>query len=60
MPYLTFNDLTAKTFSNARNLNESIATRNFRERVVFLSYRREDREWVNDIVRFLKDIGVNV
>lgn len=60
MAYLTFNDLSSRTFSRASNLNESIKTRSYSDVNVFLSYRREDRIWVDGIVRFLKGLGVNV
>src|SRR5437762_1815674 len=59
MAYLTFDNLTASAFSKASNLNESISAVTERT-LVFLSYRREDRKWVDPIVRFLKRIGVSV
>lgn len=60
MAYLTFNSISSKTFSKAEVLNESIRSRSYNEKIVFLSYRREDRQWVEGIVRFLKGIGVTI
>lgn len=60
MPYLTFNNLTSRTFSKAASLNESISTRTYLEKRVFLSYRRIDKEYVDGVVRFLKQMGVSV
>jgi hypothetical protein len=60
MAFLTFNDLSSRTFSRASALNESIRAKSYSDINVFLSYRREDRVWVDGIVRFLKSVGVSV
>jgi|SRR2546428_10748468 len=60
MAYLTFNSLTQKTFLKAESINEDFTFRSNYQKSVFLSYRREDRQWVKDIVKFLKQFGVNV
>jgi hypothetical protein len=60
MPYLTFDNLSIRTFSTSTVLNESIKSRTYRETEVFLSYRREDKDWVNGIVRFLKGFDISV
>lgn len=60
MAYLTFNNLSNQSFIKATSLSENINNRTFREKMVFLSYRREDRNHVVGIVRFLKSIGVPV
>ena len=59
MAYLTFDSLTSRTFSKATILNESISD-DVENIFVFLSYRREDRKWVDPIVRLLKRVGVSV
>lgn len=60
MAYLTFDNLSTRTFSKAQNLNENLSTRSFLEKKVFLSYRRKDRLYVDNVVRFLKQIGMSV
>jgi len=60
MAYLTFNDLSAKNYTRASSLNESIRATSTSDIHVFLSYRREDQRWVDSIVRFLKSVGVSV
>lgn len=60
MAYLTFNDLSEKSYTKAFSLNESIRSKGMSDVNIFLSYRRKDRQWVDPIVRFLKRIGVSV
>lgn len=61
MAYLTFNKLNSRSYlSKAGPLNESITSRTYYEKMVFLSYRRKDREWVESIVKLLKSLGVSV
>jgi len=60
MAYLTFNNLNSQTFTKAENFNIALSSRTYTEKMVFLSYRREDRNWVAGIVRFLKNLGVAV
>ncbi|PWG81180.1 toll/interleukin-1 receptor domain-containing protein [Pararcticibacter amylolyticus] len=60
MAYLTFNNLTSQAFSKAENFNVALRARTYHESMVFLSYRREDRNWVAGVVRFLKSLGVSV
>jgi hypothetical protein len=61
MAYLTFNRIsTTKTFSKAQPLNESIKTRSYKEVKVFLSYRRKDKLLVEGVVRFLKNMEVDI
>lgn len=60
MGYLTFNNLNSQLFSKAESFNASLSSRTYTEKMVFLSYRREDRSWVAGIVRFLKSLGVSV
>lgn len=60
MAFLTFNSLNTRTFSNSRALNESLGANQYSDKMVFLSYRREDKQLVDNIVRFLKRIGVAV
>lgn len=60
MAYLTFNNITNQSFVKAETFNQSIRARTYVEKMVFLSYRREDKQWVGSIVRFLKNLGVSV
>ena len=60
MAYLTFSDLNSRTFTRAGVLNESIAVKRSWDKTVFLSYRHQDRQWVDPIVRLLKGLGVAV
>jgi hypothetical protein len=60
MAYLTFNNLTQRVFSKATILNESVKKNEYSDIKVFLSYRREDKVWVDPVVRFLKRIGISV
>jgi len=61
MAYLTFKDLTtAPLATKAAKLNESIKAYYSTDTKVFLSYRRKDREYVEGVVKLLKQIGVTV
>lgn len=62
MSYLTFNDIAeSRYFSKAEVVNESLSGKTVSyDKIIFLSYRRKDRIYVDPIVRFLKGIGVNV
>lgn len=60
MAFLTFNNISSQLFAKAENFNTSLSARTYNERMIFLSYRREDRSWVAGIVRFLKSLGVSV
>ncbi|MBB1284582.1 toll/interleukin-1 receptor domain-containing protein [Flavisolibacter sp. BT320] len=53
--------MSTRQFFKAETLNENLGTtRSAATRTVFLSYRHIDRQWVNDVVRFLKGMGVSV
>lgn len=60
MAYLTFNNLSSRFYTKATILNESIKAKSYSDINVFLSYRREDKIWVDPVVRFLKRLGVSV
>ncbi|WP_295712306.1 toll/interleukin-1 receptor domain-containing protein [Mucilaginibacter sp.] len=60
MTYLTFDNLTNQSFIKAETFNLSLSSRTYVEKMVFLSYRREDKQWVAGIVRFLKSLGISV
>ncbi|UPT69904.1 MAG: toll/interleukin-1 receptor domain-containing protein [Flavobacterium sp. JAD_PAG50586_2] len=61
MAYLTFDQISSTiTLRKAESANESIKSRTYTEKRVFLSYRRNDRKYVEGIVRFLKSLGVSV
>ena len=59
MSYLTLNSLQSTKMTFAKSLNESLGSPTFYKHI-FLSYRREDRELVVSIVKFLKNIGSSV
>lgn len=61
MAFLTFNSLSSHQFVKAETLNQNLGDiRSANMRTVFLSYRHSDRQWINDIARFLKSMGVSV
>jgi hypothetical protein len=60
MSYLTFNDLSTRSFIKAETFNESISGKTIPTKKVFLSYRHQDRNWVSSVVQFLKTLGVSV
>lgn len=61
MAYLTFDKISSTISLRKANLiNESIRARTYTEKKVFLSYRRNDKKYVEGIVRFLKNLGVSV
>lgn len=60
MAFLTFNELSSRTFFKEQDLNESISGRTQPSRKLFLPYRHSDRHLVHDVVRFLKGLGVAV
>ncbi len=62
MAYLTFNHLSSnvKTFSTPKILNESIKASSYLDKRVFLSYRHKDRSHVAGVIKFLKDVGINI
>lgn len=60
MGYLTFSKLSNQTFQIAKDLNESRGFSLSANKVVFLSYRRKDKEYVKPIVDLLHGLKVNV
>ena len=60
MAFLTFQQLETRSFINAKSLNESISPWSTSGKWVFLSYRREDRQYIQAIARFLRRIGIGV
>lgn len=60
MGYLTFSKLTNQTFQKAEFINESRGINLSASKVVFLSYRRKDKEYVKPIVDLLHSLRVNV
>ncbi|MCC6448436.1 MAG: toll/interleukin-1 receptor domain-containing protein [Chitinophagaceae bacterium] len=59
MSYLTFNKLSVKNYRGVSTLNESWGKISSNKRI-FLSYRRKDLEYVQEIVGFLIMQGINV
>lgn len=60
MGYLTFSKLSNQTFQKAEVINEARGFSVSANKVVFLSYRRKDKEYVKPIVDLLHDLRVNV
>jgi hypothetical protein len=60
MGYLTFSKLSNQTFQKTEFINESKGINLSASKVVFLSYRRKDKEYVKPIVDLLQSLGVNV
>jgi hypothetical protein len=60
MGYLTFNKLSNQTFQKAEVINESRGFSLSASKVVFLSYRRKDKEYVKPIVDLLHSLKVKV
>ncbi|WP_214226180.1 toll/interleukin-1 receptor domain-containing protein [Pedobacter sp. B4-66] len=60
MAFLTFGNLRQQTFNKSEAVNLSYGNSSYGGKRVFLSYRREDREWVQSIVAFLTGLGVSI
>lgn len=60
MGYLTFNRLSSQTFQKAESINETRGFSLSANQIVFLSYRRKDKEYVKPIVDLLHSLRVNV
>lgn len=60
MGYLTFSKLSNQAFQEAEIINESRGFSLSASKVVFLSYRRKDKEYVKPIVDLLHSLKVNV
>jgi len=58
MAYLTFNDLSCRSFEKAFSVNENLKSQ--ADKQVFLSYRRKDKNYVKPVVDLLKRLGVNI
>lgn len=60
MAFLTFSNLSSQGFTKSDVLNLRLGASMHVGKRVFLSYRREDRQWVDGIVRWLLNMGVSV
>lgn len=60
MAYLTFNKLQVSNYQSAIRLNARSGQYAGGGDSIFLSYRREDRDYVVSVVEFLKRNGINV
>lgn len=60
MGFLTFSNLSNQTFQKAEVINETRGFSLSASKVVFLSYRRKDKEYVKPIVDLLHSLRVNV
>lgn len=60
MAYLTFNKLQARSYQSAFTLNAKSGQYGDVGDKVFLSYRREDKDYITPVVEFLKSNGINV
>lgn len=59
MAYLNLSRLPEKRFMKAQNLNESLGSTP-KEHLVFLSYRRADRDYVARVVELLRKVSAKI
>jgi hypothetical protein len=57
MAFLTFNDLSTRSFEKSNNLNVNYNLSRYGTKI-FLSYRREDKDLVVPVANFLRTVGV--
>lgn len=57
---MTFDKLSSQSFQRAEIINESRGFSKSEQKVVFMSYRKKDKQWIKPIVDFLQARGVKV